>query len=166
MFSLTRILSLNVRIHAGGVQLKSKKKKKYIYIYIYKWRNQRGRIDSLLLWVSRLSARQTELSEQPTYIYRALLPQHWALYAKVDSAPKYIYIYIYIYIFALKFNKLNIENRRAREKNLGARTRKNNKLNPRVTPGIKPRPQQFAWRRALSLLYHPCFLTMDKLSFG
>ena len=26
MFSLTRILSLNVRIHAGGVQLKSKKK--------------------------------------------------------------------------------------------------------------------------------------------
>ena len=34
----------------------------YIYIYIYKWRNQRGRIDSLLLWVSRLSARQTELS--------------------------------------------------------------------------------------------------------
>ena len=29
---------------------------------IYKWKNQRGRIDSLLLWVSRLSARQTELS--------------------------------------------------------------------------------------------------------
>ena len=26
MFSLTRILSLNVRIHASGVQLKSKKK--------------------------------------------------------------------------------------------------------------------------------------------
>ena len=33
----------------------------YIYIYIYKWRNQRGRIDSMLVWVSRLSARQTEL---------------------------------------------------------------------------------------------------------
>ena len=40
-----------------------------IYIYIYMcvcvcvcvWKNQRGRIDSLLLWVSRLSARQTEL---------------------------------------------------------------------------------------------------------
>ena len=28
---------------------------------VYKWKNQRGRIDSLLLWVSRQSARQTEL---------------------------------------------------------------------------------------------------------
>ena len=57
----------------------------YIYIYIYKWKNQRGRIDSLLLWVSRLSTRQI-----------------------------YIYIYIYIYIiksklyhFYLSVNSLN-----------------------------------------------------------
>ena len=34
----------------------------YIYIYssIYMWKNQRGRIDSLLLWVLHLSARQTD----------------------------------------------------------------------------------------------------------
>ena len=87
----------------------------YIYIYIYnKWKNQRGHIDSLLLWVSRLSACQTELStwalsderlsdmlvlfDSFTYIYSALLPQHSALYAKVDSTPTYIYIYIYIHI--------------------------------------------------------------------
>ena len=36
----------------------------YIYIYIYKWKSQRGRIDSLLLWVSRLSTRQIYI-----YIY-------------------------------------------------------------------------------------------------
>ena len=39
------------------------------------------------------------------YIYKLyiLLPQHWALYAKVDSTPtfihSYIYIYLYIYIY-------------------------------------------------------------------
>ena len=32
-----------------------------------------------------------------TYIYPALLPQHWALYAKVDSTLTFVYIYIYIY---------------------------------------------------------------------
>ena len=37
------------------------------YIYKYKWKNQRGRIDSLLLWGSRLSARLTESS-----VWRAL----------------------------------------------------------------------------------------------
>ena len=37
------------------------------------------------------------------------------------------------------------ENRRARGKTLGARTRTNNKLNPHVTPGpgIEPRPQRW-----------------------
>ena len=41
-----------------------------IYIYmvaelsIYKWENQRGRIDSLLLWVSHLSTHQTTFSEK------------------------------------------------------------------------------------------------------
>ena len=35
------------------------------------------------------------------YIYKLyiLLPQHWALYAKVDSTPTFIHSYIYIYIF-------------------------------------------------------------------
>ena len=42
----------------------------YIYIYmvaelsIYKWENQRGSIDSLLLWVSHLSTHQTTFSEK------------------------------------------------------------------------------------------------------
>ena len=49
----------------------------YIYIYIYilyiiiKWKNQRGRIDSLLLWVLHLSTCQTELYSMkniPPYI--------------------------------------------------------------------------------------------------
>ena len=39
-------------------------RKKTILNPTYKWKNQRGRIDSLLLWVSRLSASQTELSER------------------------------------------------------------------------------------------------------
>ena len=29
-----------------------------------------------------------------TYVYLALLPQHWALYAKVDSTPTFIYLFI------------------------------------------------------------------------
>ena len=88
--------------------------------YIYKLKNQRGHIDSLWLWVSRLSARQTELFfrqkilsaderlgaklrvtenrcvlfDSLTNINSALLPQHWALYPKVDSTPIYIYIHI------------------------------------------------------------------------
>ena len=35
------------------------------------------------------------------YIYKLyiLLPQHWALYAKVDSTPTFIHSYIYIYIY-------------------------------------------------------------------
>ena len=37
------------------------------------------------------------------YIYSALLPQHWALHAKVDYAPTFIYIYIYIYIYIFFF---------------------------------------------------------------
>ena len=102
-------------------------KPQYIYIYIYnKWKNQRGHIDSLLLWVSRLSACQTELStwalsderlsdmlvlfDSFTYIYSALLPQHSALYAKVDSTPTFIYIYIYIYIHTCIHTYIYIHN--------------------------------------------------------
>ena len=75
---------------------------------IYKWKNKKGRIDSLLLWVSRLSARQTEpVSPIARYI---------ALYSLVSNTVKrknqykdflhthththiYIYIYIYTYIY-------------------------------------------------------------------
>ena len=53
----------------------------YIYIYIYIYISERILFNSF------------------TYIYPALLPQHWALYAKVDSTPTFIYIYIYIYIY-------------------------------------------------------------------
>ena len=54
-------------------------------IYIYKWKNQCVLFDSF------------------TYIYSALLPQHWALYAKVDSTPTYIYIYVWIRSLCLIF---------------------------------------------------------------
>ena len=60
-----------------------------MYVYLHKLKNKRGCIDYLWLWVSHLSTRQTELS-----VYLALLPQHWALYAKVDSTPTFMYIYI------------------------------------------------------------------------
>ena len=35
------------------------------------------------------------------YMYKLyiLLPQHWALYAKVDSTPTFIHSYIYIFFF-------------------------------------------------------------------
>ena len=67
-------------------------------------------------------------------------------------------------IGALKFNNLNIQNRRAGGKKPRSKYEKQ-QLNPHVTPGIEPRPQRFAWRRALSPLYHPYFLMIDKLSF-
>ena len=70
-------------------------------IYIYKWKNQRGCIDSLLFlsFAPKCSSDRTSfrLFDSFTYIYPALLPQHWALYAKVDSTPTFIYIYIYIF---------------------------------------------------------------------
>ena len=46
----------------------------------------------------RVTENRCVLFNSLTYVYLALLPQHWALYAKVDSTPKFIYIYIYIYI--------------------------------------------------------------------
>ena len=48
---------------------------------------------------SRMPKNRCVLFDSFTYIYSALLPQHWALYAKVDSTPTFVYIYIYIYIF-------------------------------------------------------------------
>ena len=65
-------------------------------------------------------------------------------------------------IGALKFNNLNIQNRGARGKKPRSKDEKQ-QLNPHVTPGIEPWPQRFAWRRALSPLYHPYFLMKDKL---
>ena len=46
----------------------------------------------------RVTENRCVLFDSFTYIYPALLPQHWALYAKVDSTP-YIYIYRYRYIY-------------------------------------------------------------------
>ena len=71
----------------------------YIYIYIYKWKNQRGRIDSLLLWVSRPSTRQTELSSATTALgtlCQGRLYPHIYIY-------RYIFIYIFIYLFIYLF---------------------------------------------------------------
>ena len=48
---------------------------------------------------SRMPKNRCVLFDSFTYIYSALLPQHWALYAKVDSTPTFVYIYTYIYIF-------------------------------------------------------------------
>ena len=46
----------------------------------------------------RVTENRCVLFDSFTYIYPALLLQHWALYAKVDST--FIFIYIYIYIYA------------------------------------------------------------------
>ena len=47
----------------------------------------------------RVTENRCVLFNSLTYVYLALLPEHWSLYAKVDSTLTYIYIYIYIYIF-------------------------------------------------------------------
>ena len=39
--------------------------------------------------------QRIDASSSLTYVYLALLTQHWALYAKVDFTPRFIYIYIY-----------------------------------------------------------------------
>ena len=46
----------------------------------------------------RVTENRCVLFDSFTYIYPALLPQHWALYAKVDSTSIFIYLYIYIYM--------------------------------------------------------------------
>ena len=43
----------------------------------------------------RVTENRCVLFNSLTYVYLALLPQHRALYAKVDSTPTFIYIYIY-----------------------------------------------------------------------
>ena len=43
----------------------------------------------------RVTENQCVLSDSFTYICSALLLQHWALFAKVDSTPTFIYIYVY-----------------------------------------------------------------------
>ena len=48
---------------------------------------------------SRMLKNRCVLFDSFTYIYSALLPQHWALYAKVDSTPTFVHMYIYIHIF-------------------------------------------------------------------
>ena len=55
----------------------------------------------------RVTENRCVLFDSFTYIYSALLPQHWALYAKADSTPTFIYIYIYIYNFFFSFTFIN-----------------------------------------------------------
>lgn len=42
----------------------------------------------------RVTENRCVLFNSLTYVYLALLPQHWAHYAKVDSTPKSTYIYV------------------------------------------------------------------------
>ena len=87
-----------------------------LYIYTYKWKNQRGRIDSLLLWVSRLSARLTESSvwralRRETHSNRESIRPLWFFHLNILSSattaltalstlcqgrlyPTFIYVYI------------------------------------------------------------------------
>ena len=51
----------------------------------------------------RVTENWCVLFDSFTYIYSALLPQHWALYAKADSIPTFINIYIYIYIYIYNY---------------------------------------------------------------
>ena len=73
------------------------------YVYIYKWKNQRVRIDSLLLGVSRLSAHQTELFDASSLILSLIYTQ--LCYHSIEhfmprqTLPPHLYIYIYIYIY-------------------------------------------------------------------
>ena len=74
-----------------------------IYIYIYTSilcysQFQKVLSDERLGAKLRVTENRCVLFDSFTYIYPTLLPQHWALYAKVDSASSFIYIYIYIYI--------------------------------------------------------------------
>ena len=45
----------------------------------------------------RVTENQCVLFNSLTSVYLALLPQHWALYAKVNFTPTFIYIYTHIY---------------------------------------------------------------------
>ena len=65
----------------------------YIYIYIYIYISERIKEDASILCYSEFRAQA--LVRQNS----ALLPQHWALYAKVDSTPTFIYIDIYLFIY-------------------------------------------------------------------
>ena len=110
-FSLFYILLFSVHAAKSGTVLNN------LSVNIYKWKNQRGRIDSLSFAPKRSSDRMTDrttdrttgrtsaearksenrcvLFDSFTYIYSALLPQHWALYAKVDSTHIYIYMFFF-----------------------------------------------------------------------
>ena len=88
----------------------------YIYnnhriIYIYIESKRTHRFSVTLSFVPKHSSNRVVrqnwcvLFDSFTYIYTALLPQHWALYEKVDSTPKFIYLYIYIYIAIINLNQ-------------------------------------------------------------
>ena len=55
----------------------------------------------------RVTENQRVLFNSLTYVYLALLPQHWALHAKVDSNPTFMYKILYkdlIWLEAKLFN--------------------------------------------------------------
>ena len=61
--------------------------------FVIDWRALRLRLGAKL----RVTENRCVLFDSFTYIYSALLPQYWALYAKVDSTPTFIYTYIYMW---------------------------------------------------------------------
>ena len=95
----------------------------YIYIYIYIWVKESKRTHRFSVTLSfapkrssdrtvgqakvlsderlgaklRVTENQCVLFDSFTYICSALLLQHWALFAKVDSTLTFLYIYIYVY---------------------------------------------------------------------
>ena len=82
----------------------------YIYLYIQKiyiekfcLTSEKVLSDERKSSVWRALRRETQnrcvLFNSLTYVYLALLPQHWALYANVDLTPTFIYILMYMYIF-------------------------------------------------------------------
>ena len=81
----------------------------YIYIYIFIHTeniyiekfcltSEKVLSDARLGAKLRVTENRYVLFNSLTYVYLALLPRHWALYANVDSTPTFIYILMYMYI--------------------------------------------------------------------
>ena len=79
----------------------------YIYIFIYTENiyiekfcltSEKVLSDARLGAKLRVTENRCVLFNSLTYVYLALLPQHWALYANVDSTLTFIYILMYMYI--------------------------------------------------------------------
>ena len=80
--------------------------KAYKYLPYLKLSIIENKYDEKDLYDERLGAKLRVIeSMRPlnslTYVYLALLPQYWALYAKVDSTPTFIYVYIYFFFIKM-----------------------------------------------------------------